>query len=506
MTMRVIVYARVSTTKQDLDRQLMLAKEYCNVRGYELVGSIIEKMSGAKSDRDGLQQLMALTKNDCDLVVVSELSRITREEEFQRIFSRIDTLRDNGISVVFLDDPDNVYSNENPITFVQFIMLGVRAQGAREELLKIRDRMKTGRVAKLQNNPYMVTSSQVPFGFEKYANPDYVLGQTPKSFIRINEDEAAIIRRCYEMAISGKSCQTIADFLNRSGYIHKNNKGEKFWQAAEVNRMLKKRLYIGERTIEGITHQITPIVSVEMFEQAAKCMIQKRCIVSKKEERFNPFKGLLFCGDCGLPFTMINQRGELVFKCLYDAYKHRNPNKTYQICHNSRVYYNKLMETVWSLTVERIQSNEYYGKSQLTIVDYDRQLLTLQRQIAQLIEERKPIKAEISKRLKQLETTVDPDIIELIEEKYKSLKRQITEIENKIKNIQTEFNKINIRRGDLAQELFWNKHEMSIHEKAEFFNKVIEKITWKSEKFKRVGKLIIYFKNGDSIEKDMINK
>lgn len=505
--MKVIVYARVSTKKQDLDRQLMLAKDYCNVRGYEIVGQIVEKMTGTKSDRDGLQDLLKLTNKDCDLVVVSDLSRIQREEEFQRIFSRIDTLRDNGISVVFLDDPDNIYSKENPITFTQFIILGVRAQGAREELLKIRDRMKTGRVAKLQQNPYMVTGSQIPFGFTKYANPDYVLGKTPKSLIRINEDEAAVIKRCYEMAISGKSCQTIADFLNRSGYIHKNNKGEKLWQAAEVNRMLKKRLYIGERTIEGITHQITPIISVEMFEQAAKCMSQNRCIVAKDENRFNPFKGLLFCGDCGLPMMLINQRGEFVYKCLYDNYKHKNPNKTYQICHNSRIYYIKLLEMVWSATVERLQSSEYYGKSQLTIADYDRQLKSLDRQISQLIDERKPIKAEIRKRLKQLDSTTDPDFIELIEEKYKSLKEKMTEIENKIREIQKEHNKINVKRGELAQEQFWNNGgEMTIYEKAEFFNKVIERITWKSEKFKRNGILTIIYKNGDSVEIEMINK
>lgn len=504
--MKVIVYARVSTKKQDLDRQIMLAKDYCNTRGYNLVGQIVEKMSGAKSDRDGLQQLMSLTKNDCDLVVISELSRVQREEEFQRIFSRIDTLRDNGISVVFLDDPENVYTNENPITFVQFIMLGVRAQGAREELLKIRDRMKTGRVAKLQSNPYMVTGSQVPFGFEKYSNPDYVLGQTPKSLIRINEDEAAIVRRCYEMAISGKSCPAIADFLNRSGFIHKNNKGEKLWHAAEVNRMLKRRLYIGERTIEGVTHQITPIVSVEMFEQAAKCMTQKRCIVSKNEERFNPLKGLFFCGDCGLPFTMINQRGNLVYKCLYDAYKFKNPNKTYKVCHNSRIYFDKLMETVWNATVERLQSSEYYGKSQLTIADYDEQLKSLNRQISALIDERKPIKAEIRKRLKQLESTTDPDFIELIEEKYNSLKAEMTELENRIRTIQKEHNKINVKRGEVAQELFWNNGEMSIYEKAEFFNKVIDKITYIGEKFKRNGTLTIYFKNGDMVEMAIDNK
>ena len=505
--MKVIVYARVSTRKQDLDRQIMLAKDYCNTRGFELVGNIVEKMSGTKADRDGLQQLMTLTKRDCDMVVVSELSRIQREEEFQRIFARIDAIRDNGISVVFLDDTENVYTKENPITFVQFIMLGVRAQGAREELLKIRDRMKTGRVAKLQSNPYMVTGSQIPFGFKKYDNPNYILGQTPKSLICINEHEAAIIRRCYEMAISGKSCQTIADFLNSSGFIHKNNKGEKLWQAAEVNRMLKKRLYIGERTIEGITHQITPIISIEMFEQAAKCMTQKRCIVSKKEERFNPLKGLLFCGDCGLPFTMIKQRGELVYKCLYDNYKFKNPNKTYQICHNSRVYYLKLIEIVWNATVERLQSNEYYGKSQLTISDYDKQISSLNSQISDLINERKPIKSEINKRIKQLESTTDPDFIELIEEKYKALKEKRIELENKIREIQKERDKINYKRGELAQELFWQKDsEMTIYEKAEFFNKVINRITYIGEKFKRNGTLTIYYKNGDTIEMEIENK
>lgn len=505
--MRVIVYARVSTKKQDLDRQIMLAKDYCYTMGHTIVGQIVEKMSGDKSDRDGLKELLSLTKSDCDMVVVSELSRIIREEEFQRIFFRIDTLRDNNISVVFLDDTENVYTKEKPITFVQFLMLGVRAQGAREELLKIRERMKTGRVVKLQANPYMVTTSQVPFGFEKYPNPNYILGKTPKSFIRINENEAAIIRRCYEMIISGNSCQSVADFLNRTGYIHKNNKGEKLWQAAEINRMLKNRLYIGERKIEGVTHQIEAIVSLEMFEQAAKCMTQKRCIVSKKEERFNPFKGLLFCGDCGLAMTLINQRGELVYKCLYDNYKHKNPNKKYQICHNSRVYFEKLMMVVWEATVNRLQSNEYYGKSQITIAEYDKQLKVFQRQIAELIEDRKPIRAEMQKRLKQLEVIEDSDIIELIEEKYKTLKTSVNAIEEKIRTIQKEHNKINVKRGELVQELFWKKdHELSIYEKAEFFNRVIEKITYNGEKFKRNGILVIYFKNGDKIEMEIDNK
>lgn len=503
--MRVIVYARVSTTKQDLDRQLMLARDYCKLHQHELVGQIVEKMSGAKSDRDGLKELLSLTKDDCDLVVVSELSRITREEEFQRIFSRIDTLRDNGISVVFLDDPDNVYSHENPISFVQFIMLGVKAQGAREELMKIRDRMKSGRVAKLKANPYMVTTSQVPFGFEKYANPDYVLGLTPKSLIRINEAEAAILRRCYEMSVTGNSCQKIADYLNRSGFIHRNNKGEKLWAATEINRLLKNRLYIGERVIEGVTHYIEPIISKEMFEQAAKCMTQNRCVVSKNEERFNPLKGLFFCGDCGLPMTLVKNRGELVYKCLYDNYRLKNPNKEYKRCHNSRMYYNKLMEIVWNATLERLESSEYYGASQLTLADYEQQNRILEKKLGELARQRRPISKEMEKRKKQLETTTEPDFFELLEEKYKSLKKDVDAINKQLFEVQNEIVKVK----DLERELRSKtevKKDMTIYEKAEFFNKVIERVTYFGEKFKRYGVVCIYYKNGDKIEIETVNK
>ena len=502
--MRVVVYARVSTGKQDLNRQLKLAEDYCSLHNYVIVDKIVEKMSGTKSDRDGLQQLMKLTKDDCDLVVVSELSRISREEEFQRIFSRIDTLRDNGISVVFLDDPTNVYSAENPITFVQFIMLGVRAQGARDELLKIRDRMKSGRVAKLKANPYMVTGSQVPFGYVKYNNPDYVLGQTPKSLIRINEEEAAIIRRCYDMAITGQSCPTIAEFLNRSGYIHRNNKGEKLWAASEVNRMLKNKLYIGERTIEGVTHYVEPIVSEEVFEQAAKCMSQNRCIVSKNEERFNPLKGLFFCGDCGLPMMMIKTRGELQYKCLYDTYKNR-PNKELKICHNARVYYDKIMSVVWNATIDRLNSSEYYGASRQTVKDYESQMFSIEKQMGKLIQQRKPLTVKMSKHLKQLQAVTDTDLIEIIQTSYQQIKADVDALNEQIRAMQKEHNKLNMKRSELAQSLDINP-DMTIYEKAEFFNRVIERITYNGEKFKRHGVVEIFYKNGDHVEMEIENK
>lgn len=477
----------------------MLAKDYCKVNGHNIVGQIVEKMSGAKSDRDGLKELMQLTKKDCDLVVVSELSRISREEEFQRIFARIDTLRDAGIGVVFLDDPEVIYSNENPITFTQFIILGVKAQGAREELLKIRDRMKSGRLSKVKSNAYMVVGSKIPFGFEKYDNPHFVLGQTPKSLIRVNEDEAAILRRCYEMAITGQSCQQIADFLNHSGYIHKHqsSKGEKLWAATEVNRLLKNRLYVGEREVMGVCHKIEAIVSEDMYDAAVKCIAQKRCNVSKTH--FNPLKGLFVCGHCGLPMTLIEKRGNMVYVCLNDHYQRKMPNREIPECNNAQISYNSVTEAVWNLTKDRIENGAYYGKSQLAVADYYKQIQSIEKHMSKMIQERRPIRREMEKRLKQIESLTDPDIIEVLQESYQSMKEKALSIEDKIRDMQKERDRIVMKKSEILNDITIND-DMTVYEKAVFFNKVISQIRWIGEKYHRNGIIQIDYKNGDSGE------
>lgn len=493
--MKVIAYCRVSTEKQDLNRQKMLAKEYCKVRGYELVDTIVEKQSGAKTDRGGLNKLLSLTSDECDLVCVSELSRISREEEFQRIFSKIDTLRDNGISVVFLDDPANIYTPDNPISFVQFIMLGVRAQGAREELLKIRDRMKSGREAKLRANPMMVTTSQVPFGYEKYDNPDYVKSVTPKSLLRVKESERRAVRFCFDMACSGKSCQKIADWLNANGLHHNNNKGKKQWHAVEVARMLRNRLYIGERTVEGVTHIIEPFVSLEVFEMAGRCISKNRCIITK-EEHFNPLKGLFFCGHCGLPMSPHqNQYHKLVYKCLHNVYVGKNPNRELKPCNNNYCQFDQINDIVFENVISQLQSDAYYGQSQLTITDYERQLNAIDNETNGRRQELVETQTEIKTLLGQLRKIENEYLIRILQDRFSELKTKADKQEADVVRLFALRDEINDKMEQLKSDTFINK-EMTPYERAEFFHKVLERIEWKGEKFRRHGILSIFYKNG----------
>ena len=76
---KAIAYIRVSTTHQDVERQRIKFKEYCKNNNLQANEEIIDfGISGAKSDRPGYLRLQALTGKDADILVVSELSRLSR--------------------------------------------------------------------------------------------------------------------------------------------------------------------------------------------------------------------------------------------------------------------------------------------------------------------------------------------------------------------------------------------------------------------------------------------
>lgn len=81
--MDVIGYIRVSTNNQDLQRQRYLINKYCTENGYTLV-HIYEDfaISGANLDRKEYQNLLNIKKGDADLIVISELSRFSRNENY----------------------------------------------------------------------------------------------------------------------------------------------------------------------------------------------------------------------------------------------------------------------------------------------------------------------------------------------------------------------------------------------------------------------------------------
>ena len=65
----------------------MLIRKYCENKGYSLLR--IEEdyaISGTVSNRNGLNSILNITNSVADMVVVSELSRLSRQDDIFEIF------------------------------------------------------------------------------------------------------------------------------------------------------------------------------------------------------------------------------------------------------------------------------------------------------------------------------------------------------------------------------------------------------------------------------------
>ena len=84
--MKVIGYVRVSTDEQvnsglGLESQIKKIKAYCDLYELELVDIVKDEgLSGKTLNREGLQNVLSLLKNDKNIsgVVIAKLDRLTR--------------------------------------------------------------------------------------------------------------------------------------------------------------------------------------------------------------------------------------------------------------------------------------------------------------------------------------------------------------------------------------------------------------------------------------------
>ena len=107
--MKAIGYIRVSTTRQDLERQKKLIEDYCIMKNYSIVDIFSDKQTGATSNREGYIKLLSTNKSMADVIIVSELSRLSREDEIMNTLTQINMILQNGLDVVFLDDESKTY-------------------------------------------------------------------------------------------------------------------------------------------------------------------------------------------------------------------------------------------------------------------------------------------------------------------------------------------------------------------------------------------------------------
>ena len=78
--MRIAIYARVSTDKQDTENQLIQLREFAAKQGWQITREYVDYESGAKPNRIEFQQMFeAASRCKFDLVLFWALDRLSRE-------------------------------------------------------------------------------------------------------------------------------------------------------------------------------------------------------------------------------------------------------------------------------------------------------------------------------------------------------------------------------------------------------------------------------------------
>lgn len=153
---KVVIIARVSTDKQEYQRQLVELREHCNRVGWEIVKEFSNKVSGAAKieDREEILGLIEYVKtHDVKRVVCLEISRLGRNTlEALKI---IQTLNDNGVSLYVKNYNLETLTQDGKVNPVASLICTILLEIAQMERLTIKERMASGRdqyIAKCKAN------------------------------------------------------------------------------------------------------------------------------------------------------------------------------------------------------------------------------------------------------------------------------------------------------------------------------------------------------------------
>jgi len=114
-------YARVSTTKQSLERQLdaLGAQDIPDERIF------VDKKTGATTDREGLQKMLAYARPG-DTIVVHTLDRIGRN--LREVLNLVHDLAGRGVGIRSLADPLPINTADEGMGRIAFLLLALFAE------------------------------------------------------------------------------------------------------------------------------------------------------------------------------------------------------------------------------------------------------------------------------------------------------------------------------------------------------------------------------------------
>lgn len=389
---------------------------YCKVKGFnptyfEEIGSSVD------SDREEYTKLINEIKTgNYDVLVITDLSRLTRELEEQLKLFKLLTQYNMIIHSIL----DGVI---DPKERTGKIMSGIKGLFNEIAYDEISHKMHMGRFNSVKKGLWV---GKCPYGFIK-----------DKETMTLVHDpiEAPVVRRIFREVIEGYSTTNISLRLHRDGI--KTRKGKNF-HPSTISNLLERRTYIGETrfksdkfgeeiTVKG-THE--GIVSLEEFMQVRSILANKKHFKTRTHAVTSPLDKVIVCGLCGRLMQVNLQKKVYVHLAKCNAYKYG------ERCDNAGCTLNYILPLVYAEIKKRRkvmykQLNSLKGNgSNGKIERLEKDLKGLQKRLKNTETEKEDLVNYLLKKV--INEVVYTSKNKALEDEIKAIKLQIDDTEEQI--------------------------------------------------------------------------
>lgn len=306
--LRAAIYCRVSDVsggkrKNDWDslpRQRTALHDLAKAHGMEVAAVYEEAMSGAK-ERPMFEAMMAQVRSgEVNAILVTTFDRLTRTEkigEFEKLKGELRRLRcelytyDMG-RIPMDGKADSEFSTD------------VRAAASKFERLKIRERTLSAREATAKAGRW--TGHLPPFGYRSLFDP-----MTGARTFEINDEQAPVVQRIFEMYLGGEGPKDIALWLQQQDIPAPRAAA---WSKPAIRYMLRNCLYAGiaewrkphnrpndEKSgpnIKATSTAFPPIIGLETWEKTQAEIARRQIYRRSGPGTPHPLSGIMRCNTC----------------------------------------------------------------------------------------------------------------------------------------------------------------------------------------------------------------
>lgn len=449
---RVAVYCRVSSDDQKeretIENQVELLTAYIEIKeDLELHDVFLDDgISGTISfeDRPSGKKIIESAKNNLfDSILVYKIDRFGRDTLSG--LSAVELLRKYNVEIISYTEPFDLNTPSGRYQFINYLNM------AELERNNILERMFLGATRAAKQGKWL--GGIVPYGYFKNKN----------GYLSINEDEAYVVRKIFDMYVNDKmnsfaitlylnSCKIDCNYAARgTGKKNKENKLS-LWSVSTVQRILSNTTYMGiheygkrsTKRKETIIRNVPPIIPEEIFEQA-KLLRVKNIKMSKRNSPNRNFllRTLIKCGECGRTFYgVFYRKSNSVYSC---SGKKKTVKQLYGVdCNNINLVADDIEATVWNICENVLKNFDDY------IIDNDsssdKNLLVSE--LTNLEAEIDKIKGEKTNLLKLYRKNIIDD--DELEDQLNDIKNEISKYADLINSTKKKLNLINDKENVTA--------------------------------------------------------